>query len=286
MKNFRIVAALALVLSGTVPGWGQVYEVLRVQGSVSAAIPVAEASRMLRSEKNIEVRLTTTGGSPAGISALGDGAIDVALSTRHVLPEERADAPSVVFNEIPMAVQALAMVVSKDVWDGGVHSISVSQVRNIYENKIVNWKELGGPNVKIEMYLSSPGRGMWEMLGEWLYREVKKAPVKDHPTVNTYEEIRNAVEYTPGSLSQLPTPCVDNKKIFALSIVDDRGDKIEAVPENFVNGRYPLARTLYMVTNGRPTLNVKILVELMLGERGQKLIKDASLIPLGSVTPD
>ena len=284
-------SSLAFLALGLICGWAasgsaQVTEILRVQGSVSAAIPVAEAARTLRSERNMDVRIVTSGGSPSAIGGLGEGGADIALSTRPVTQEERASYPSVVFNEIPFGAQSLALIVSKDVWEGGVRSLTTEQVRGIYEERIKNWKEVGGPDTKIVVFMTTPGRGMWEMFAQWLYGEVKKAPVKKFATVNNYDEIRNAVEFRQGSFSQIPTPCVDNRVVFALAIRDERGDLIEANRENFISGRYPLCRKLLMITNDRPTLAIKVLVDFMLSERGQKIVKDASLLTLAEVTPD
>ena len=280
-----VLCWLIFYLAWQAPVPAQVVEVLRVQGAVSVALPVSEAARLLRAERNVDVRITTTGGSPVGIAALGEGAVDVALSTRPVTPEERAAAPGVVFNEIPIGAQAIAIVVSKDVWEGGVKSLTAAQVRAIYENSITNWKDVGGPNLKITVYMSAPGRGMWEMFAGWLYGEVKKAPVKKYAVVNSYDDIRNAVQFTPGSFSQIPIGCVDNKELFALGIGNERGDVIRPDAETFISGQYPICRKLWMVTNDRPTMNVKVLVDFMLSDRGQGLLKDASLLPLVEITP-
>ena len=208
----------------------------------------------------------------------------MALSTRPVTQEERAGAPAIVFNEIPLGAQAVALAVSRDVWNGGVHSLSADQVRNIYEGKIKNWKEVGGPDQKISIFL--PGRGMFEMFAQWLYGEAKKAPGRNYPTITAYDEIHTAIEFTPGGFSQIPVPCVDGKVIHALAIKDENGELVEATRDNFVSGRYPLCRKLLMVIDGQPTRNVRVLVDFMLGERGQKIVKDASILPIRDVTPD
>ena len=285
MKSRLLFCLLCSVVSWYAAVAQQTAEIIRVHGAVSVALPFSEAARVLRAERNIDVRLMTTGGSPAGIGSLGEGGVDIALSTRPVTQQERAVSPSVVFNEIPLGGQATALIVSKDVWAGGVHALTADQVRDIYEEKIKNWKEVGGPDLKITVFMTAPGRGMWEMFAQWLYGEVKRAPVKKHAIVNSHEDIRNAVEFTPGSFSQIPTPLADSKVLFPLAIRDEHSDVVPPTIENFVNGKYPLYRKLWMVTNDRPTMSIKVVVEFMLSDRGQEFIKKASLLPIAEVTP-
>lgn len=286
MKKLALLCLVfCWVCQATAPA--QMSDVLRVYGAVSIALPVSEAAHVLRAERGLELRIMTSGGSPAGIGSLGGKGCDVALSTRQVMPEERAAAPSVVFYETPIGAQAIALVVSRDVWDGGVHSLTPEQVRAIYEEEITNWKQVGGPNLKITVFMSAPGRGMWEMFAQWLYGEARKAPVRTkHAIVNSYDDIHAAVQYTPGSFSQIPCSCVDNKEVFALGIRDKEGTVVMPTTETFIQGTYPLCRKLWVITNDRPTLNAKVLIDFMLSDRGQKIMKDASLIPLKELTPE
>lgn len=257
--------------------------IVRIHGAIAAAIPVADAAKALRDDQDLEVRIGTSGGSDAGIASLGEGQVDMALSSKPVSQEERAASPSVVFTEIPMGAQAIALTVSRDVWESGVHSLTANQVRDLYEGKIKNWKEVGGPDIKVSIFMTAPGRGVWEMFAQWLYGAVKKAPVKPYPNVNTFEEARNAVEFTPGSFSQTPLPGIDNRIIFALGVKDDAGQVNDPTPKNLANGKYPLCRTLYMVVNDKPTLNVKVVVDYMLTDSGQECVKKALLIPLSDL---
>ena len=277
------------LLCGLIP-WcaaiGQTPSLVRVHGAVSVALPFSDAARVLRAEKNLDIRIMTTGGTPAGIASLGEGAVDIALSARPVSPQERAMAPSVVFNEIPLGGQAVALVVSRDAWDGGVRALTANQVRDIYEGKVTNWKEVGGPNLKITVFMTAPGRGMWEMFAQWLYGDVKKTPVKKYAIVNSPEEIRNAVEFTPGSFCQIPSPLADGKVLFPLAIRDENGTAFQPNVENYISGKYPLYRKLWMITNDRPTMINKIVVDFMLSERGQEFLKNNALLPIADVTPN
>lgn len=36
------------------------------------------------------------------------------------------------------------MVVSRDVWESGVHALTNEEIAGIYEGRITNWREVGG----------------------------------------------------------------------------------------------------------------------------------------------
>jgi len=256
---------------------------LRVQGAVPVAVPVVEAIKILKNEQHIEVELNVNGGSYGGIAALGNGACDIALSTKPVSAAERAEHPSVSFNEIRIGAQAIVLTVSRDVWLSGIHSITLKDAKGIYEGTIQNWKELGGADQKINIFMNPPGRGIWEMLVQWLYGAVKKAPEKTYSPVTTAEEVRNSVEFTPGSFSQTVPSTIDNQYLFALGIKDAAGNVIEPTLANFANRTYPLCRDLFLVVDDRPVLKIKDMVDFMLSDRGQALIKKAGLIPLADL---
>ena len=107
-------------------------------------------------------------------------------------------------------------------------ALSRAQVRQIYEGKVKNWKELGGPDRRIVFFNKEPGRGTWEVFAHWLYGDAKKAPSVSFPEVGANEETRTKVGSTRGAISQLSSSWADGKKVFALGIRDDKGRVVPA----------------------------------------------------------
>jgi ABC-type phosphate transport system substrate-binding protein len=54
---------------------------------------------------------------------------------------------------------------------------------------------------------------------------------------------------------------------------DDSGRIIKPTPRNAAMQAYPMSRPLYLIVNDRPTGLVKVMVDLMLGLRGQEFIR-------------
>ena len=73
--------ALALLLGTVALPLPASAEPLRINGSTTVNPVVAEAAEILRAEKNMEIQVDTQGGSAGGISALGDGLVQIGMSS-------------------------------------------------------------------------------------------------------------------------------------------------------------------------------------------------------------
>jgi phosphate transport system substrate-binding protein len=268
--NRTLLGCLALFASVAVVAQA---ETLKINGSTTVNLPVAEAAEILRAGKKMDIQVDTQGGSAGGISMLGDGLVQIGMLSKHVGDEDRAKYPRVQFKENHIGEDAVALIVSKDVWDGGVRALTGKQVREIYEGKITNWKDVGGKSQRIAFFNKEPGRGTWEVFVQWLYGSAKAAPQVSFPEVGGNEETRNKVSSTRGALSQLSSSWADGKKVFALAIKLDDGTVLAPTRENIASRKYPLSRPLFLLTNGEPAGAVQTFVDFMLGKDGQELVK-------------
>jgi len=248
-------------------------ETLRINGSTTVNLPVAEAAEILRAEQKLDIQVDTQGGSAGGISMLGDGLVQIGMASKHVSDDDRAKYPAVRFYEIQIGEDAVALIVSRDVWEGGVKAVTRQQMKDIYEGRITNWEALGGKSQRIAFFNKEPGRGTWEVFVHWLYGNAKAAPQVNFPEVGGNEETRNKVASTRGALSQLSASWADGQKVFALGLKLDAGTVIEPTNANIATRKYPLSRPLFLLTRGEPEGIAKIFVDFILGERGQELVR-------------
>jgi phosphate transport system substrate-binding protein len=256
-------------------------DVVRIAGSPVLAPPVTEAARILHDERQIDFRISTEGGSGAGIAALGERQVQVAMSTRRLTGDDVGRAPEVRFNEIHIGEHAVVLAVSRDVWESGVRALSRGQARDIYEGRIKNWKELGGEDQKIVFYNRAEGGGVWELFAEWVYGEARKAPGVGFETVAGDQEARDAVEFTRGSISQVSPLTVDGKEMFALGAKGDDEKIVEPTLANIASHAWPMTHPLLLVVDDLPTRGIKVLVDFMRSARGEELLKKHGLIALG-----
>lgn len=247
---------------------------LRVNGSTTVNAAAAEAAEILRAEKKMSIAIDTQGGSSGGISGVGDGSIEIGMISKPLTQDDRARYPKTNFVATKVGEDAVAVVVSADVYDGGVKSLSRAQLRDIYEGKIRNWKQVGGPDRRIVFFNKEPGRGTWEVFALWTYGNPKNAPEVSHPEVGGNEETRTKVISTRGAISQLSASWVEgDKRIRAVALKLDDGRVVTPTKENVASGAYPMSRALSLVTNGPAKGDAKTFIEFMLTPRGQALMK-------------
>jgi len=248
-------------------------QVLTVSGASSVALPVSDAVAILKAENQMEIEVSTGGGSQGGIDGLGQNRVDVAMVAEELGGRLRAQYPDVIFTPTLIGQQAVAIVVSPDVWNGGIRTISAEQFRKIYQKRVTNWKELGGPDVAITYTDWSRDNGLWEMLMKWAYGDSRRAPPTKAPIVNGSAESLKALNTKPGSIVLMAANFPQAPKEHFLGITDEEGINTSLSIGNVLQDKYPLARPMFLVTNNRPTGDARVLVEFMLSKRGQDIVR-------------
>lgn len=87
------------------------------------------------------------------------------MSSREPTPEEQARLAGKA-RLVPVARDAVAVVVSKAVAVGGVKALTLDQIAAIYRGRITNWKQVGGPDARILVIDKEPGRGIRHVFAE------------------------------------------------------------------------------------------------------------------------
>lgn len=257
-----------------------VADVLKINGSTTVNLPVAEAAENLRVQKQLRIEVDTQGGSAGGVSMLADGQVQIGMISRHLSDQDRQKFPKVAFKSMQIGEDAIAIVVSRDVWEGGIKALTRAQIADIYEGRAKNWSQLGGPDRRIVFFNKEPGRGTWEVFARWLYGDPKKSPQVSFPEVGGNEEARSKVAGTRGAMSQLSSSWADGKNVFALGIKLESGAIVDATRETIDSGTYPLSRPLELITNGDPSGNARIFIDYMLSPAGQALVKKHGYLSL------
>ncbi|MEA3186813.1 MAG: phosphate transport system substrate-binding protein [Chthoniobacter sp.] len=277
--------AYFLILAAALSADSARAEILRIVGSPTVGSAVAEAARILRAERGMEIEVSTAGGSVAGIAALGDGLAKIAMTSRPVTAGERAEHADVNFVEIQIGQQIVALGVSQDVWDGGVRSLSREQARGIYQEKVTNWQEVGGRDQKLAFYNADEARGILDVFLQWLYGAGKRPAPSKAVALTSDQEARDTLEFKPGAITLIPPLAVDGKRSFALAVRGEDGTVVEPTLENAAAGKYPMARPLLVVVDEKPTLDVKTMVDFLLSPRGAELLKRHGFHPVNPQPP-
>lgn len=258
-------------------------QTLRVSGSTTVNPVAADAAEALRSDM-LTITVDTQGGSAGGIAQLGAKQIDIAMSSKPVGDEDKAMFPDVAFTSTEIGKDAVGIVVRKEVVAGGLTNITKAQLRALFEGRVTNWKQIGGPDLKTFVYDKEPGRGTREVLDKYLYAKGEKAPAPPagnprYAVVGGNEETRTKLLSTPGSVAPLSSAFVEGQPTLAVLGVDGTA----ATTANIADSTYPLSRPLYLVTDGAPKGAAKTFIDYVLSPKGQELLTKHGYLTLAQL---
>lgn len=254
-------------------------EMLRLYTSPSVGQVVAAVLPVMR-EAGVDAAIKGEVNSAAAVQMLAENQADAAFTVRPMSGEDRALAPERPMLEVQIATQATAVLVSRDVWESGVRALSKAQVRQIYESEVTNWKQLGGADRPIKFYNYEHGQGVWEQFAQWLYGEIRRAPLGKFEIVVTGEDAHNTIEFTGGSITIAPPRWADGKEVFALALRNADGPAIAPTPATLTDRTYPLARPMLVVFDGKPTGLRRRMLDFLLGEKCREVLIKSGLVPV------
>ena len=244
---------------------------LRISGSTTVNPVAADAAEALRGD-DFTITVDTQGGSAGGLTQLGAGQIDIAMSSKPVGDADRAAAPDTDYVETLIGEDAVGIVVRREVLDGGLTGVTKVQLQALFEGRVANWSELGGPDLDVFVYDKEPGRGTREVLDRFLYGKGVDAPAPpDSPRyaiVGGNEETRTKLLSTPGSVAPLSSAFVSDEGDLGLLAVDG----ITPTAQTIADKSYALSRPLFLVTDGPPAGAAKTFVDYVLSSEGQPLL--------------
>ncbi|MCK4282787.1 MAG: phosphate ABC transporter substrate-binding protein [Candidatus Brocadiae bacterium] len=244
-----------------------------VDGSTTVG-PIAKAFAEHYMGLHPEVNITVSeSGSGNGAKSLINGVCDVADMSRFM--KEREFKAAVEKGVMPVAhvvaMDGLPIIVHPS---NPVKALTVQQVRDIYTGKITNWREVGGPNVRIVKISRDTNSGTYETFAKLIMKKEKIAPDTEH--VGSNGAVRQRVQSTPAAIGYAGLGFVD-RTVKALGINGVYPDR-----ESVRSGRYPIARPLFMFTDGYPALGTRLhaFVTLHLSPKGQEIIEDIGFVPV------
>jgi len=269
--NFAFVVLLLILISSC-----SKKESITVSGSSTVLPVVALAAEKFTNNSGIKV-VINGGGSGVGINQLGEGKIDMGMTSRDITGDEVNSYPDVNFITNSIAKDAVIPVVSTQIYEEGVQALSLDQIGQIYKGEITNWNEIGGPDREILVVDKEASRGTRHVFMEAVFgNKNAKAPGADIVLGSNNEE-QTAIAQSNAAIGMLSLAWL-NDKVRGLSIAIENGKTIKPIRENVVNGTFPVVRDLILVTNGEPAGKTKEFIDYILSEEGQSIVEEAGYV--------
>ncbi|MCF7972883.1 MAG: phosphate ABC transporter substrate-binding protein [Phycisphaerae bacterium] len=248
-------------------------ETLQIDGSTTVG-PIAEAFaeyfKSIYPDLEISVKKT---GSGDGAKALGDGMCDIAAMSRFMKLNEFkkcADKGIMPVAHV-VAMDGICIIVHPS---NPVKALTTQQVQDIYLGKITNWSQVGGPNLAVVAVSRDTSSGTYETFHELV---MKKKDIADKVEyVNANPQAHARVSGNRGAIAYVGLGFVD-AKVKSLTI-----DGVVPSKRTIVSGVYPIARPLFLFTNGYPKLGSMVhrFVTFQLTEVGQELVEAKKFVPV------
>ncbi len=289
--SMKVILGMALILLGVGisvqvwPGGGsralaEESTVIRVAGSTTVLPIVSRAAERFQA-RNPSVKITVNaGGSGVGVHGAGTRRLNIGLASREITLQENNRYASAQLNTTVIGRDAVACVVSSEIFHSGVHSLSKQQIGDIYLGKITSWQQVGGPDRTIIVIDKETHRGTRHVFMQYLFGKANaRAPGARLVTGSNNEE-QSKIAQSDSAIGMLSIAWI-NGDVVGIGIREG-GQVIQPTLDNVRNGRFPIARNLNLITADKPAGEVKQFIDFLLSEEGQQLVTDSGYIPIHS----
>jgi len=249
-----------------------------VMDGSTTVLPFGQAAAEQYMKLHREVKFSVSGtGTGNGFKSLADGSAKIANASRFIKESELETCIKKKVYPVPFAV-AYDCIVPVVHPSNIVKNLTREQLKGIFSGKITNWKAVGGPNSPIVVVgrdTSSGTYGTWQDMimdkgGKTRVTPRAQVTASSGALMTAIAQNRNAIGYDGMGYV--------NKSVKAINV-----DGIKASAANARSGKYPLARYLYMFTNGWPEGHILDFIKFMQGEVGQRIVSSTGFVSLRDI---
>jgi phosphate transport system substrate-binding protein len=279
------LATIALVATATVSA----REVIQNKGS-DTLVNVAQAWAEAYQTVNPEVAISVSGGgSGTGIAAMINGTVDIANASRAMKEKEIKQAESQGQNPVQHIVgyDALAVYLHTD---NPVKTLSIPQLAEIYgeDPSVTKWTDLdievpGCKDQKIVVVSRQNNSGTYAYFRKAVLggkRDYRLGTLDMHGS----KDVVDLVEKTPCAIGYSGLAYATDHVALLCVATEEGGECVNPSVASAADSSYPIARPLFMYTNGEPTGAIGEYLNWILSDEGQCIILDKGYAPVKPVT--
>ncbi len=279
-RNVFLIILVAGILGSRV----YAQDFIQIKGSDTLINLVQRLSEVYMEQHPETAIAVTGGGSGVGIAALIANRIQIANASRPMKDKEftAARENGVAPYQIVVGIDGLSVVVNST---NSVKDLTIEQIGKIFRGEILNWNQVGGPDMPISLYGRQANSGTYVFFQEHVLGNKDYSPRMKQ--MNGNAQIVEGVIADKAGIGYVGVGYVYDdqgnvrKGLQVLSVAQKMGDAPVSPlnPENVKSGKYPVARALYQYINGKPAGAVKDFIAFELGE-GQKVVEEMAFYPV------
>jgi len=233
------------------------------------------AESYMNSHPGVSIAVTG-GGSGTGIAALLNGTTDICASSRAMKDKEitLAESKNIHPASTIIGMDGLAVMANPA---NPVSELTMEQLKKIYTGEYTRWSEVGGPDQPIILLSRESNSGTYVYFQEHVLEKADFSPrARLMPSTaaiaQSVQEDKWAIGY--GGVAYAEQGGVKTIKIKA----SPESEGVLPSEATVHDGTYPIARPLFLYTNGDPTGVLNDFVDFCLTDDGQKLVVETGYI--------
>ena len=269
-KHLRIPFwAIPVILLLTLGAGSQKQNYMKIKGS-ETVLPIALelAERFTDDPKRPDISVTA-GGSGVGIAALLQENTDIAMSSRAIKFKERASfrEQGRPFEELVIAYDALAVIAHNS---NPVDSLTLEQLKAIFQGKITNWKDVGGEDQNIVAFNRESSSGTYGFFQKKVLEGDKFGKLQ---TVGANGELVEKVADNKLTIAYVGIAYVDPESVKQIKIYNPELKRsIKPSIETAMQGEYPLNRPLFFYFLQRDRERLQPIIDFLQSQEGQEMV--------------
>jgi phosphate transport system substrate-binding protein len=287
MKRTKIFTALALSLVGLAGlAAAQRARMIQIKGSDTMVNLVQILAEEYMGKTPGAAIAVLGGGSGTGITGLINQTCDIANSSREWKPKEIDQAwdKGVTPRPFVIAVDGLSVIVNEK---NPISRLTVAQVGALYRGEIKNWKAVGEFAKHVSLYGRQSNSGTYVFMQEFVLGN--KNYSTDMKEMNGNAQIIEGVIQDEGAVGYVGVGYLFDEKgqvrngLKVVEISKEPGGPAYLPTDKAAvdSGDYPVARPLYMATNGKPKGDAAKLLAWIVGPEGQAIVAREGFFTVG-----
>ncbi|RMH61718.1 MAG: hypothetical protein D6678_02840 [Zetaproteobacteria bacterium] len=216
------------------------------------------------------------GGSSAGIARVLEGRTHLGMSSCEPTREERQRLLAAHVRILPIARDAVVPVVSRAVFEGGVRHIRRAELADIYAGRLRNWRALGGPDRAILVVGKNAYHGTQRVFMRYL--GLDRVPERWLIELDDDRDLLRLLRASDQAIGYVGIGYLDDS-VRALALQLEEG-VVAPTPDNIRAGRYPLARTLYLLVAPGAPHEARAFADFLRAPAGQAIVRKTGFVPL------
>lgn len=225
----------------------------------------------------------TGGGSGTGFAALLNNTCDIAMSSREIEGKEQQKAEQNNIHPCAYVVglDGLAVVVNPK---NPVQALTLADLRDIFMADKRNWKDFGGPDMKIVILSRESNSGTHMFFKEHVLRRGNKKGTEEFSPSSllmpSSQAIADEVMQNPHAIGYVGMGYLGPALQAVAVAVDEHAPFVEPTVDSVLDNSYPISRPLYLYTDGTAAGAVKDFIDYGLSETGQKIVRETDFVPV------